>query len=840
MNRRFGAQVLTAPVRSSIQYGMSVIEVLVAAAVISIMSLSVAYFSSFKAGNLAADSIVSGSTDQFNCQAQVNSILSSLRSEGQAVRMTQFYPHSATDNTGRSYNKILMKEVWPAGTTPSFMPSSFSDEEQDLVRWTEDASNPGFGDIPQINLAALQRSSVRLIESIYEKNRTTLCLQPKGGTTSQLSDLAKKYESALLRSVTLDGSTAKQVVETKFRIVPYEVATGTLLNDCPQDLHSVPLSTYSSLSALATDTNGATAMTQRMTNQTPDRVPHIGYLVEVHTEVSEGGKTKASCTGSQRFEHQIDERPPTPASVQAIVLNNTLPTFNYNTANNRRNWGSSQSNQVQILFRIDNPKPGTILLCRDLSKIPKTSPADFKDAANPYTYNSVCMGASPTDPNSPGPGPQRLGGTDQTACGCDSNAPNAVNLRIIKSILATTDTSNKANDIDRFDIVDSHFKPPTWIPCDQVTVCRKKPKSSKVTVLTKDVGNSPTALQAALTKSDSVEFINTYENLRAECVMQLEVAVTDQAGNLVVTNTVLPAVAPANILGKAIDDKYALKTSGTANITPTQIVNSTDPLNVGEVARNSCGNWCTQWSGSNKHYDVKEFFGDDYGAGGYWQPTCCVSPKAPPEIVQYIGVYSDGTLTPAAKEFVRRWNKAYACRPGWNRGSSDWKSPSAILDAYPLAANSAVKQFKVSQDYNANSTLNPQPYVATLDKNVNFNDPSKKQMADNLDYLPPGDPYWSGLPDVTEPACGSAPRNPCATPTPALPLGGIGSGGGLGGNQQPPACALPDIGVYSKISPDLRAYIEANAYNAPSESLIPKPTPTPECTPPYPGLPLGL
>lgn len=731
------------------QSGMSIIEVLVALSIISMMALSVTYFSSLK-----KETSQSQNLDTFNCQVQVNSILATVRSQGQSAIIKSRYPHlsSASQN-------ITADFVW--STPPRIVDSHFATYPYTLMNYTA----PNYLNLPQtftpaprINMSALQKNAVNLVEYLYNRN---LNLCTTGGDTPELRSLADDFAYMAKRPVGATNSTDlyTQQVQTTFRIRPYNVLTGDELTTCPANLGAIPLSRDITDSAL-----NATKRNLLPVVPAQDANPYIGYKFEVETVVRKGSDEVARCSGSQRFEHQRDSELGTEPAAVAIVANNT---HDFNDATNnpfvqRTAGGNSQVNEIQVAFKVTGIKPGSFLLCRDTSKIPVVKPMDDARFA-------VCMGAPVTadlnDITQPGPGPQRARAR--------SGATGPYNLNRLNTTTATYQqfyTASPAN-----------FPPPEWVPCDQVTLCRKYRTRSTVTQRSVAAVNPATALEGT-----DIEFINTYDNLRAECLMGLEVATSDQAGNLRISAATLTTTP----LAKANTNAYSLRTVAA----PNTLQSNQNRTGFGEAARHTCGNWCARAAGvGGSGYPLTAFFGNDYAAAGYWQVSnCCVAPVAPSNMVIYIGVLANGNLTPAAAAFVHRWNEAYACRPGWTRGGTRDRIEART-------PNNQLVVHNVSQDIqkSGSSLQNPVPRIATLDERRNY-DGGTRGLAEDLRWIPAGPPAnWTSKPGSGGSTCGPPinppapiPRNPC---TPSL---------------TPRACPAPSAADLN-IPPELVAMIDA-------------------------------
>lgn len=630
---------------------MSIIEVMVALVVMSIMALSVAHFSHTKTQSSQSENL-----DAFNCQIQVNSVLSTLRGEGQSSSMLSYYPHLGynllngvpTGNPEQDY-AIERSDVW-RGPAPAFMPANFNAQGRRYVLM--DASQPG--QLPIVHMAPLQRSIVNLLEELYN-TQPAFCGNSEGHTTPELQAIAERYSYMARRPLDEDSAidvastTFRQNTQTQFKITPYELDSGRLLTSCPARLGSIPMGIDMNRSSFVSSTNPNGIVRPVSPNQT-----NIGYQLEVITTVRDNRSNDVvgRCSGSQRFEHQRDSLPPRRPVVHAVVMNSTYSNFNINSTDpvgfgaNRRNVGdivgsidagSAGRNEVQVAFRMENVKRGNLMLCRDRSLVPVSHPLD-------EASGSVCMGAQVSGGQviRPGPGPQRFSGGQPPA------------------MRTPTDTSGMQL------LSDALGQSSTWVPCDQVTLCGRRPIESRLTgagAQSSTPNASVTANRASLGLDanrdgliDEVSFYNRYENLRSECVANLEIATTDQSGNI--------DMASMQTLTKFPREAALGNTTGLAPAPSTSDYGSA----FTEIARPTCGPYFCEASP-----DAMQVFFPGTGTQGYWQSTQCCTVIEAGDALGRENLARD----PAQAQTVDTYNRTYACQPGYrpSMGPGDSSPP---------------------------------------------------------------------------------------------------------------------------------------------------------------------
>ncbi len=669
------------------QAGMSIVEVLTAVAVISIMSLSVAYFSNTRTQSSQGESL-----DAFNCQVQVNSVLANFRGEGQAASMLYYYPHLAWNHptTGLPSNNaendyaVEVADVWKGGA-PGFMPPDFNQSGRKLV--VIDQTDPAKP--LTVNMAPIQRSAVYLLEELYNSH-PALCTAENGSTTDELKRIADAYSHMAKRPADDDSArsiaqaTFQQDAETLFKIVPYNIATGRLLSTCPPNIGAVPMGVNSAKVAFD-NTGGGNNLIQPRS----DDNLHIGYQLEVSTVVTSRstGQVVGRCAGSQRFEYQRDTVTPTKPQIHAVITNTTLGNFNQvgASAQNRRespdfapgfDAGETSRNRFEVAFRFRDLKRGNIMICRDRSRIPTLHPLAVPNAAQ-------CMGAALSNGSivRNGPGPQRYSVSK-------TQAPPIMSPSTSGGYQLMSDSS----------LADA-----AWKPCDQVSICGSKPVASRVVGAgTTTPLSTSAAVRAAMAldvnkdgRIDEFTFINQYENLRPECVANVEIAVTDSAGNLEIAGSTIQSNELLNLQKHPEEAKI----NGSVLQSMTNNLSADDQLT--EVARPMCGNWC---AASKNAMDV--YFpglADATGAGGYWQlGACCVTIPA--------GVaYGEAALEgPGGLATTQAYNLKYACQPGF-QGSMGF----TLGEVPPEPDLNVVRAFAVSTDRHSDF---PIPAVSALDE----------------------------------------------------------------------------------------------------------------------------
>ncbi|MBX3032762.1 MAG: prepilin-type N-terminal cleavage/methylation domain-containing protein [Bdellovibrionaceae bacterium] len=253
-----------------------------------------------------------------------------------------------------------------------------------------------------------------------------------------------------------------------------------------------------------------------------------GLLLEVQTNYrDETGQTQ-TCTMSQRFAYDEDTREP---ATPTLSIQNITP---YPPSD------SSPANRNQVSMRVHYPagaEKGVALVCRDYSYI--------SVPANQYR----CY-----DLTSTGPGPQPSGGSRP--------APRTMALPPPGYVPSSATTP---------------VAPTDWRPCEQVTLCGRAPSATSLVA------------DSSFTSTGEIQINNTYSNVPSDCVIRLQTAVIDSAGNLnASTITPYPGVQV------------------TSGITATGGPGGSNTI----TPRPTCGNWCaaTRWSTQT-----------------YWQTrACCV------------------------------------------------------------------------------------------------------------------------------------------------------------------------------------------------------------------------
>ena len=246
-----------------------------------------------------------------------------------------------------------------------------------------------------------------------------------------------------------------------------------------------------------------------------------GILLQVQTTYNEynpqtNTTTAQSCVAAQQLSYDRDFTPPPAPS---ITVATTDPG----------DGGDANSHTAALTLTEISTEPGLVMVCRDRSTIQL-----------PGSYACYYSG-----PSTAGPGPQ---------------FSTVVDLRPVANAPPNTE--------DQSTVPGTIKNPtPTWIPCEQLTLC----------------GKSANAVPTIVSTGSSISMTANYSNLPSDCVVRIEAAAMDAAGNL---------------------------NSGSVYYAPAQSVTSTTyPISKSTIPRPTCGNFC------------------GVPGNGYWQTgACCVVP----------------------------------------------------------------------------------------------------------------------------------------------------------------------------------------------------------------------
>lgn len=645
MGTRTRSSIHPSHARINNRAGFTVTEGLVGLALMTIGTLSVAYIS--QSFNQTMDR---SSIDKTNCVHQINTIFSALRAAGQVEgRGANLVPTMLGDETRRS---LLGRDIWPdSATLPRFISGNAGQ-----ARSIYSAANTrpmiefrpaggGNDSAPAVfSGGSALRGNVRLIEHLYNLRfvgaaGADFCRTPNA-MTPELQSLID------LASAPLRQRPQSRDYRTRIRIRPYDQLTGRLLtNAAGADICPGPLAT----SPMPRDMTASAYDTGMVRSKVRDRLSaagnvtfagappteYVGYQVDVITTIP----NVASCSGSTRFEHQLLNMPPPTPRIVAISRNTSLQAGALTTsAASRRNAGNSQNNVVEVTISArtagatlvgtsdaDAPMPpGTVLLCRDRSRVPDSRP------------RFACYGG----PN--GPGPQRFSG-----------GPGALLpvTAVTNGALANYDVLADLGGVN----VDG-----SWQPCESVPLCGRRPASSDFVTEESGVPYSRVLDANGRPTRRNLALLNRYEDLRADCIPQIEVRMINAAGQI---------SGSAELSIETSDHRYERRNALAA-----------------EIARRECGNWCSLTGnrsfvvstpipapGSGTNTQTYTIANDAYrvggtprrmrqfvppqmptGVNGYWQTGgCCVSPLP------------DDATALAGGAGLAAFTQNNRCRPGW-------------------------------------------------------------------------------------------------------------------------------------------------------------------------------
>jgi len=449
--------------------GFSLVEILVASAVLIVSSLGVVFL-------IQQKSVVSNISDSSSCVAHLNKVMTRLKEKGLRLEAHDFLP---TDTALRpvaasapSQNGILNVDRWP-----------------DHPDYSISTNVP----VPELRNSHLLLSSVSAIAAIY--NSSASYCSNATGVAYNTADLMANSRS---RGV---GATAvSTIANTRIRIQPYQLDTNDFPTPaCPagpliikptaqaevaSGFTTSPLPVFGPPAAAPYTLAGPDRYFATMAANVED---NLGFLVTVFAEYQKNDGNTAPCTLQQRFQYQRDGTPATfgggGASSQATGASNMTAIGPQNCE-----FEASANVNLDVVVEFGEingnviSEDGSIMLCRDLSY--KLEPED----GNYNCYSGISSKRQYEFPGTEG------GKAITTATAVDTYYFDGRGIP-------------KPDPLSVKTLVGDGF----WKPCDQIVACGLE-------------------VNADFTGGNLVYTLN-YNSLVWNCIIRIQYTIIDPAGN---------------------------------------------------------------------------------------------------------------------------------------------------------------------------------------------------------------------------------------------------------------------------------------------------------------------
>lgn len=522
-----------APLRS--EAGFGIVEILIATGFVAALVGTAVYMS-----GAISNSRNEKSVDRFNCSMYATSLMARIRANSGATSVplsnlgatagSYFHPYQgqrlppAGDATHFNHTQVVGAGdlTWPAGI-PEILTSPAGTE-------------------PVAANALLLDGPVRTVNALYNSGTDFTNFN----TTATLTALASYGGSDTFQNLTVGGVAPT----TDFRIRVYNLDSGQVPAVQPvPPLWIYPRGMKSAAGVDQANVNGFVRYSGDANARTPlfgkpaTYSDQYGFLVEVRVQYKDPSApaVQKECIVSQRFAYDRDLNPPPPPSV--VISNISAPAIVQHT----------HSVSIEVTYDSAAIERGAVLLCRDRSTL-------YRVGGYPCYDNSGTVGPGPQQglgtQGPPGNDVQRTVGPigDRMAPGVSEEAvpyaadplnPYYDNDR--PAALGNTPNTWRTNSGGLIATPASD-----WVPCERVTLCGVAPAAS---VTYNPLGNG------------GLRFTNSYSNVRSECIIRIEAAAIDVAGNL----------AGANAGGR---------------YNPSQVTPSAMSGSSAVTPRPRCGSWC--------------------------------------------------------------------------------------------------------------------------------------------------------------------------------------------------------------------------------------------------------